>query len=332
MTYKFIDLFCGIGGFRLALEKLGCECVFSSEIDEHSREMYKENFGEYPKGDITKIETKDIPDFDILCAGFPCQPFSSAGKRMGFLDTRGTLFFEIERILKDKKPKMFILENVKGLLTHNNGDTFKTIVAKLESLGYNISYSVFNSKDFGVPQSRERIIIVGNLSKGVDLKDVKLTPINSMQNFLLYNDIDNNIIIDKEKYTLIDKKQINKQKSGLIFVGYMNKNIRKNGVLPNTMHLSRVHRQCNRIYSTSGLCPTLTSGETSGRYYIYDEIKNIVRKLTIDECYCFMGFPKDFVKVGSKTNLYKRIGNSVCVNMIYEICKIMIEKENLKYE
>ena len=111
MSYKFIDLFCGIGGFRVALEKLGCECVFSSEIDEHSREMYKENFGEYPKGDITKINTKDIPNFDILCAGFPCQPFSSAGKRMGFLDTRGTLFFEIERILQDKKPKEPLINN-----------------------------------------------------------------------------------------------------------------------------------------------------------------------------------------------------------------------------
>jgi DNA (cytosine-5)-methyltransferase 1 len=290
--------------------------------------MYKENFGKYPEGDITKINTKDIPDFDILCAGFPCQPFSSAGKRKGFLDTRGTLFFEIERILQDKKPKMFILENVKGLLTHNNGDTFKTIITILSNLAYKVSYYVFDTKNFGVPQSRERVIIVGNLFKCIDLNLVSLTPIDSMQNFLLNNNTSSDII-DKKNYTLIDKKYINRQKSGLMFVGYMNKNTRKNGVLPNTMHLSRTHRQCNRIYSTNGLCPTLTAGETSGRYYIYDENKDIVRKLTIDECYYFMGFPKEFKKIGSKTNLYNRIGNSVCVNMIYEICKIMIEKEKL---
>jgi DNA (cytosine-5)-methyltransferase 1 len=159
--YKTIDLFAGIGGIRLGFEEHGCNTVFSSEWDKHAQDMYEANFGERPFGDINLIKPKDIPDHDILLAGFPCQPFSIAGKGLGFADTRGTLFFNIEAILQAKQPKAFLLENVKRLTTHDNGQTFAVILEKLKGLGYTVYHKVFNSLDFGVPQKRERIYIVG---------------------------------------------------------------------------------------------------------------------------------------------------------------------------
>lgn len=156
----FIDLFAGIGGFRLALEGAGAKCVFSSEIDKYARQVYKSNFAEEPSGDITKIDEKDIPAHDVLCAGFPCQAFSLYGKRDGFLDQRGTLFFEILRIAKHHKPKVILLENVKGLVNHDGGNTLKTIIYSLESLGYTVSYEVIDASMFEVPQIRQRIFIV----------------------------------------------------------------------------------------------------------------------------------------------------------------------------
>ena len=161
---KFIDLFSGIGGFRLGLESIGAKCVFSAEVDEHAVNMYKANFGDNAYCDITKVNPKDIPDFDILCAGFPCQSFSVCGKQKGFYDNiRGTLFFDIYRILKEKKPKAFILENVKNLKTHDKGNTLFVMLKSLNEIGYAVSYKVLNAKDFGVPQNRERIIIIGNI-------------------------------------------------------------------------------------------------------------------------------------------------------------------------
>ena len=156
MGFKFIDLFCGLGGFRIAFEKVGGKCVFSSDIDEAVQKVYENNFGEVPHGDITKIDAQDIPDHDVLCAGFPCQPFSTAGRRLGFEDTRGTMFFEVARILKEKKPTCFILENVKGLTNHDSGKTLETILNTLDEIGYDVKYSVLNAKDYNVPQNRER--------------------------------------------------------------------------------------------------------------------------------------------------------------------------------
>ena len=329
---KFIDLFCGIGGFRIALEKLGFECVFSCDIDEHAREIYYANFGEYPQKDIKNVDINKIPNFDVLCAGFPCQPFSVAGKRNGFNDTRGTLFFEIEKILKIKKPKYFILENVVGLLTHDKGKTFNIIIENLINLGYFVSHKVFNVKDFGIPQNRERVIIVGSLERKINLEKIKYKPNNNIEKFFVFNDetsLVNHKILDKKEYTIIDKSLTKKQKSGLLFVGYLNKNIRTKGTLPNTLHLSRVHRQCNRIYSSKGVSPTITSGETSGRYFIYLEELDKVIKLNIEDCFTLMGFPKSFIKIGSQSNLYKRIGNSVCIDMIYESAKLFNKKEFL---
>ena len=165
---RFIDLFCGIGGFRFAAEQvfskynIPSKCVFSSDIDPFAREAYNANFGEYPNGDITKIDEKHIPNHDILFAGFPCQPFSIIGNGKGFEDTRGTLVFDIARIIAEKKPKAFILENVKRLIGHNNGRTFKKILQVLRNeLGYTVYYKSLNALDYGLPQKRERVIIVG---------------------------------------------------------------------------------------------------------------------------------------------------------------------------
>lgn len=159
--YRTIDLFAGIGGIRLGFEAYGCKNVFSSEWDKYAQIMYEANFHEKPFGDINDIAPEDIPDHDILLAGFPCQPFSIAGKGLGFADTRGTLFFNIEAILKAKKPAAFLLENVKRLKTHDNGNTFSIIIERLNLLGYTVYYKIFNSLDFGIPQKRERIYIVG---------------------------------------------------------------------------------------------------------------------------------------------------------------------------
>ncbi len=165
-SFRFIDLFAGIGGIRLGFESVGGKCVFSSEIDEDACKTYEANFGEYPSGDITKINANSIPDFDILLAGFPCQAFSIIGKKEGFAnETCGTLFFEIERILKEKRPPAFMLENVKNLVSHDNGNTFKVIMSHLEALGYHVYAKVLNALDYGVPQKRERIFIVGILDE-----------------------------------------------------------------------------------------------------------------------------------------------------------------------
>jgi len=185
---KFIDLFAGIGGFRLGFERackkngINPKCVFSSEIKDHALKVYKENFGNHIiHGDITEVSEKDIPDFDVLLGGFPCQAFSSAGKRHGFLDTRGTLFFHIERILREKRPKAFILENVEGLVNHDKvdknkkfGRTFETILGILSELDYRVNYKVLNSKNFNLAQDRKRIIIIGTKKKKINLENFEL--------------------------------------------------------------------------------------------------------------------------------------------------------------
>ncbi|WP_427042537.1 DNA (cytosine-5-)-methyltransferase [Fusobacterium sp. SB021] len=322
---KFIDLFAGIGGFRLGFESNDCECVFSSEIDEHACKVYELNFGNNPYCDITKVDTNEIPDFDILCAGFPCQAFSICGKQRGFYDeTRGTLFFDICRVLKEKNPTAFVLENVSNLEKHDSGRTLTVMLSALTELGYTVNYNVLNAKNFGVPQNRERILIIGN-KKGIafDFSKLKITPIESMKPFLdKSGDFE---ILSPESYTLLDKSLIKKQKkSGLIFCGYRNKKIRTTGVRPGTEHLSRVHKQPNRIYDSIGIHPTLASQESSGRYFIKDD--SIVRKLTLNECFKFMGFPEEYRKIGSTANLYARIGNSICVNMVKAIASEMINQ------
>ena len=322
---RFIDLFAGIGGFRIAFERVGFKCVFSAEIDKHACEVYEANFGENPYCDITKLDAKDIPDFDVLCAGFPCQAFSISGKMKGFYDdTRGTLFFDICRILKEKQPKAFVLENVQNLEKHDNGNTLRVMLDNLHQLGYTVNYQVLNAREFDSPQNRERVILVGN-KDGIYF-DFSMIERKTPKAMKYYLEEDGEFeYLNPEEYTIIPEElQKIQKKSGLKFVGYRNKKIRTVGVRPGTEHLSRVHKQPNRIYSSEGSHPTIASQETSGRYWIYHNGK--VRKLTQDECYKFMGFPSYFKKVGLKSKLYERIGNSVCINMI-EAVAIQIYKQ-----
>lgn len=322
---RFIDLFAGIGGFRYSFERLGCECVFSSEINEACRKVYQTNYGDIPSGDITKIKAEDIPDFDILCAGFPCQPFSICGRKKGFEDTRGTLFFDICRIIERKRPKVVFLENVKHLINHDHKKTFKTICKKLEELGYSVSYKILNSNDFGVAQSRERIIIIATKTGIFDFDLLKNREPVFIKDIL--DKTGNFEYLKESEYTLLDKRFVRPQpKTGLIFCGYRNKGLWKKGIRPGTEHLSRCHRQPNRIYSVEGIHPTLPSQETSGRFWIYNPTEKNVRKLTINECYKLMGFPDTFKRDENKGNAYKQVGNSVVIPMIIDIAKEIISQ------
>ena len=317
--FTFIDLFTGIGGFRIALQNQGGRCVYSSEWDVQAQKTYLANFGEMPFGDITCASTKAfIPDrFDVLCAGFPCQPFSISGRQKGFEDTRGTLFFDICQILDEKRPPVVFLENVKHLMYHDGGKTLNTILEKLSGLGYKVSWRILNGADYGVPQNRERIIIIGSRDKLFDFGSLRAMPRRPLKDFLdKSGDFE---YLDPSEYTLLE--QMHQQpRSGLIFAGYRNKSIRKVGVRPGTEHLSRVHKQPNRIYSVEGIHPTLPSQESSGRFFILTE-DHRVRKLTISECWRIMGFPDEYVKVSAVGQQYKQLGNSVCVKMIEAIGK-----------
>lgn len=327
--YTFIDLFAGIGGFRYAFEKTGkYKCVFSSEINTACQDVYENNFGDRPFGDITQISTSDIPDFDVLLGGFPCQPFSICGKKKGFEDTRGTLFFDICRIIKDKKPKAIVLENVQHLTKHDKGRTFKIIIETLQDLGYNVSYKVLNAINFGLPQNRERIFIVGSKDNLFNFERLKTQPKTILRPFLdKSGEFD---FLDKNEYTLLPEELIKTQtKTGLIFCGYRNKGIWKKGIRENTEHLSRCHRQPNRIYSIDGTHPTIPSQETSGRFFIYIPESDSVRKLTIDECYRIMGYPENFKKHHTLGEQYKQIGNSIAIPVVYQIAESIIEQNIL---
>jgi DNA (cytosine-5)-methyltransferase 1 len=312
---KFIDLFAGIGGFRIGFEKAGFRCVFSSEIEKNCRETYKINFGEYPAGDITKISADSIHNHDILLAGFPCQPFSISGKLQGFEDTRGTLFFDILRIAEAKSPKVIVLENVKHLMYHDKGRTLKVMLKHLNKLGYKVSWKILNASDFGVPQNRERTFIVASKGKSFDFTLLKKRRGKIIKDIL---DSEGDFEFLKMKDYTIITPQI-RQKSGLIFAGYRNKKIRIAGVRPNTNHLSRVHKQPNRIYSSDGVHPTLPSQETAGRFFIMHKGK--VRKLTFNEARKLMGFSDDFKWTSSNGERYKQLGNSVCIPLVEELAR-----------
>ena len=304
--YKMIDLFAGIGGTRLGFHQTGrVASVFSSEINKYSAKTYKANFNDVPKGDITKIDSEDIPDFDILVAGFPCQAFSQAGKKLGFEDTRGTLFFEIARILKDKRPKAFLLENVKNLTLHDHGNTFKTITDTLKSLDYEVYYHLFKAKDFGVPQNRERIYIVGFDKKQVPNCQSFVFPTPPKTETKIKNILDNTV---DDKYTLSDK----------LWAGHKARKIKNQN-------------------NGKGFGYTLFSGDDpytntlSARYYkdgseilISQKNKN-PRRLTPRECARLQGFPEDFIIPVSDTQAYQEFGNSVAVPVIHAIAEQIIK-------
>lgn len=312
--FKFIDLFAGIGGFRLALQNVGGKCVFTSEWNNDAQITYRENFGEVPFGDITKDRIKDyIPEnFDILCAGFPCQAFSIAGHRKGFADTRGTLFFDIEQIVEEHRPKVVFLENVKNLVSHDDGNTFKTIIESLEiKLGYKTFAKVLNSATHAnVPQNRERIFIVA-----FDPKQV--------EKYLEF-DFPKPIALTKTIHDFLDK-----EKQDDIF--YYKKDHQYYPELAKTMISKDTVYQWRRVYARenkSNLCPTLTANMGSGGHnvpLIKDDFG--IRKLTPKECFAFQGYPveKFVLPRIANSKLYMQAGNSVTTTLIERIAKKIIE-------
>jgi len=322
--WKFVDLFCGIGGFHRGF--IDFECVFACDINEQCRKTYYDNYGIKPSGDIFSVKTIDIHQHNILCAGFPCQPFSSAGKQQGLEDERSKVYDKLIEIINIKQPNIIILENVKNLTIIDEGSVFKKIQEDLTNLNYNITYSILNVSDFGLPQNRERIFIIGinkfYQNRQFNFEYLKSVKINKSLKDVI--DLSNDNYIDKNKYIILEDKHIVKQKSGLIFCGYIKGNIRTNGALPNTEHLSRVHKQPNRIYHIDGVNPTLSSSESSGRYYIYDN--KGVRALTLNECYLIMGF-NDFNMNVKKNVCYNQIGNSVCPVIIKYIKDELIKQQ-----
>jgi DNA (cytosine-5)-methyltransferase 1 len=295
--YKTIDLFAGIGGIRLGFEAYGCETVFASEWDKSAQDMYEANFGNRPYGDINEIEPKDIPDHDILLAGFPCQPFSIVGKGLGFADTRGTLFFNIEAILQTKKPKAFLLENVKRLATHDNGQTYAVILEKLEGLGYTVYAKIFNSLDFGVPQKRERIYIVGFL-ENIHFKFPKPLGFYKPLSEILQDDNE----IPKSYFLSEDIKQqrLNAVKGVPPFPSVWHQNIGGN--------ISALPYSC-----------ALRAG---GSYNYL--VVNGVRRLTDREMLRLQGFPDTFKINLPYSQARKVAGNSVSVPVIKAIAGEMI--------
>ncbi len=305
--FKFIDLFAGIGGMRIPFESLGGTCVFSSEWDAHAQQTYYHNFREMPAGDITKIDVVDIPDHDILLAGFPCQPFSIIGDKHGFEDTRGTLFFDIARILKRKQPTAFLLENVKQLLTHDKGRTFAVIEEQLVQLGYTTYHKVLNALDFGLPQKRERIFIVG-FHEPIAFEFPK--PIGAYKPISEILEPDEDIEPNLFASARIQKSRREKCKITPFSPSIWHENKGGNiSVLPFSCALR------------------------AGASYNY-LLVNGTRRLSGRELLRLQGFPDDFKIVGNMMQLRKQTGNSVAIPVVHAIAEKMLlalqEREPLR--
>ncbi len=297
MGFRFIDLFAGIGGIRIPFDEIGGTCVFTSEWDKFAQITYKANFGEMPAGDITLVKPSDIPAFDILLAGFPCQPFSHAGLKKGFEDTRGTLFFSIAKIVEHHKPKALFLENVKGLLGHDKGRTFETIKKTLEEdLGYKVWYKIHNAKDFGVPQNRERIFIIA-LRDDYDFAFADPPEIPVKLGDILEKNVD-------DKYTLSDKLWTSHQRRKA-----------DHAAKGNGFGYSLFNK--NSAYTST----------ISARYYkdgseiLIEQKGNNPRKLTPREAARLQGFPENFKIPVSDTQAYRQFGNAVAVPAIRSVAQ-----------
>lgn len=292
---KVIDLFAGIGGIRMPFDELGAECVFSSEWDKHAQITYEANYGEKPSGDITKIKLEEIPEHDILLAGFPCQPFSNAGLKKGFSDTRGTMFFYIAKILEYRKPKIIFLENVKGFKSHNKGKTFKTVMRILEEMGYTMHSKVLNAKDFGVPQNRERIYMIGFLDKDTNFEFPTPLKKTTKVGNILEESVD-------DKYTISDR----------LWQGHQRR--------------KKEHKAKGNGFGYSLFDESSKYTSTmSARYYkdgseilIAQKGKN-PRKITPREAARLQGYPDTYKIPVSDTQAYRQFGNSVAVPVIRAI-------------
>lgn len=302
----FIDLFAGLGGFRLAMESLGATCVYSNEWDKAAQDVYAKNFGDIPEGDITLVDEKDVPDHDILCAGFPCQAFSINGKQRGFEDSRGMLFFEVARIVKEKKPKVVFMENVKNLGAHDNGRTLEVIRATMEELGYIFFQKVLNAADYGIPQKRERIYIV--CFRG-DLGIADFTYPNA---FKLTKHVEDILLDDEELVKNLYVTWLDIHYNGVDDAAYSDKSIRLGTV--------NEGRQGERIYSTKGAAITLSAYgggifSRTGGYLINGK----PRKLHPRECARLMGYPDSYKIADSMNQAHKQFGNSVVIDVLQHI-------------
>lgn len=321
---RFIDLFAGIGGFHQAMESFGANCVFASEWDKNSKYIYEKNYGIKPYGDITKIDEAEIPDHDVICAGFPCQAFSISGKRLGFEDTRGTLFFDVARIAKYHKTKLLILENVKNFAKHDNGKTLKVVKSTLDDMGYSVFHKVLNASYFGVPQKRERIYIIAflkelNIKKfafptgfgnPVALKDILLPEHEVAQFHKIREDVvlKESVSIEKDMFGYYPQKPIR--------LGIVNKG-----------------GQGERIYSPFGHAVTLSAygggvGAKTGLYLV----NGILRKLAPRECARITGFPESFILSENNNVSFKQFGNSVVVNVLKSIINKIVKTGCFDYE
>lgn len=306
-SFKFIDLFAGIGGIRLGFESVGGKCVFSSEWDAAACKTYSANFGDYPEGDITKIKSEDIPDFDILLGGFPCQPFSIIGDKEGFNhETQGTLFFEIERILRDKKPAAFMLENVRNLTAHDGGRTFKVIIEHLEAIGYHVYAKVLNALDFGVPQRRERIIIVG-FKDNVEFSFPEPIPVEKRKTLsdILEKNVDEKYYVRPE----IRDSRLKRLKDPDYPKPYISHENIAGSITPHP-------------YSCA-----LRAGASANYILINDE-----RRPTERELLRIQGFPDDFKIVVPYGQIRHQTGNSVAVPVMKAVAQNMISalKKNIQ--
>lgn len=305
-NYTFIDLFAGLGGFRLALESYGATCVYSNEWDKPVQKVYADNFGDVPEGDITKVDENTIPDHDILCAGFPCQAFSISGKQRGFEDSRGTLFFDVARIVRAKKPKIVFMENVKNFATHDNGHTLAVVKETMESLGYTFYQRVLNALDYGMPQKRERIYMVC-FRNDLDIEDFKYPA-----PFKLEKHVEDVLLNDEEavKHLYVSRPDTyysttfdDKYSDSTIRLGIINKG-----------------GQGERIYSTKGIAITLSANgggvfAKTGGYLVNGK----PRRLHPRECARLMGFPDSYKMCDNPSQAYKQFGNSVVVDVLQYI-------------
>lgn len=312
--YTMIDLFAGIGGTRLGFYQTGrVKNVYTSEWDKFSQKTYYANFGEHPEGDITKVNEKDIPDHDILVAGFPCQAFSQAGKKLGFEDTRGTLFFDVARILREKRPAAFLLENVKNLKSHDHGKTFKVIMNTLKELNYDVHYALFKARDFGAPQNRERIYIVGFNKDKVVNSELFNFPVPPKPKTRVGDILEPAV---DDKYTISDK----------LWAGHKRRK---------AQHKAKGNGFGYSLFNAD----SPYTNTISARYYkdgseiLIDQgpDKN-PRKLTPREAARLQGFPENFIIPVSDTQAYKEFGNSVCVYTIHAIAEDMLEFLDENYD
>lgn len=311
-NFTFIDLFAGIGGFRIALESLGGKCVFSSEWDKNSQATYIANFKEEPAGDITKIKEDCIPPHNVLCAGFPCQAFSISGKRMGFRDTRGTLFFDVARVVKFHKPEIVFLENVRNFVRHDHGNTLAVVISTLSELGYNVFYKVLRSSDFGVPQARERVYFVCFRSD-LNIKDFKFPDkseeVKIVKDILEKEPVDEKYYINRPDINIYRDENVIIDKRRPLQVGKINKG-----------------GQGERIYSinASGITLSAYGGGAASKTGAY-LINGRIRKLTPKECSRLQGFPDNFKLVTKDSIAYKQFGDSVSVPVLKYIFKKILD-------